>query len=126
MGIAKNVRARWLRFHNTSILVLYVSAALITLEVVAFPSRPVGRRRGDRPSSRLRLANLIKDYFYGFMILLEDQYGVNDVVAISGITAWSSGSPADDGCPRHGRGSLYSHGQITTVSNLTHKWSGGL
>ncbi|MFQ3649815.1 MAG: mechanosensitive ion channel domain-containing protein [Gemmataceae bacterium] len=69
--------------------------------------------------------NLIKDYFSGFMLLMEDQYGVNDVVRI-GETAGTVEQITlrvtvlrDLEGVRH----FIPHGSITRVSNLTHTWS---
>lgn len=69
--------------------------------------------------------NLIKDYFSGFMLLMEDQYGVNDVVRI-GDTAGTVEQISlrvtvlrDLEGVRH----FIPHGSITRVSNLTHTWS---
>jgi small conductance mechanosensitive channel len=72
--------------------------------------------------------NLIKDYFSGFMLLMEDQYGVNDVVRI-GDTAGTVEMITlrvtvlrDLEGVRH----FIPHGSITKVSNLTHTWSRAL
>ena len=112
-------------FHNTGIIVLYVGAALTVLDVAGIPIAPL---LGGAAVVGLAVAfaaqNLIKDYFYGFMILLEDQYGVNDVVTIGGITGFVERITLRITVLRNFDAAHFiPHGQITTVSNLTHKWS---
>jgi small conductance mechanosensitive channel len=72
--------------------------------------------------------NLIKDYYTGFMILLEDQYGVNDVVRIDSISGLVERISLRVTALRDQEGTLHfvPHGSITTVSNLTHTWSRAL
>ncbi|MCL4192107.1 MAG: mechanosensitive ion channel [Thermoguttaceae bacterium] len=112
-------------FHNTGIVVLYIGAVLMALDIAGIPIAPL---LGGAAVVGLAVAfaaqNLIKDYFYGFMILMEDQYGVNDVVTIGGITGFVERitlriTVLRDLDAVH----FIPHGQITTVSNLTHKWS---
>lgn len=69
--------------------------------------------------------NLIRDYFYGFMILIENQYRVGNVIKIGAI----SGVVEDISLritvlrDQEGVAHFIPHSQITTVSNLTHGWS---
>jgi len=69
--------------------------------------------------------SLIKDYFSGFMILTENQYRVGNVVRINDI----SGTVEDVNLritvlrDLAGTAHFIPHGQINTVSNLTHGWS---
>lgn len=69
--------------------------------------------------------SLVKDYFSGFMILMEDQYRVGNVVEIN-----NRGGLVEDITLRmttlrdlEGVAHFVPHGQITNVSNLTHGWS---
>jgi small-conductance mechanosensitive channel len=112
-------------FHNTTIVVLYIGAVLMVLEVLEIP---IGPLLGGVAVAGLAVAfaaqNLIKDYFYGFMILMENQYGVNDVVSIAGITGFVERITLRITVIRDFNAVHFvPHGQITTVSNLTHKWS---
>ncbi len=112
-------------FHNTCIVVLYVGAGLTALDVAGIPIAPL---LGGAAVVGLAVAfaaqNLIKDYFYGFMILLEDQYRVNDVVSIGGITGFVERITLRITILRDFDAVHFiPHGQITTVSNLTHQWS---
>jgi small-conductance mechanosensitive channel len=69
--------------------------------------------------------NLIRDYFSGFMILLENQYSVGNVIRI----AEASGSVEDITLrmtvlrDEEGVVHFIPHGQVNQVSNLTHGWS---
>jgi small conductance mechanosensitive channel len=69
--------------------------------------------------------NLVKDYFSGFMILVENQYSVGNVVQIN-----STQGLVEDMTLRittlrdlEGVAHFIPHSQIQTVSNLTHGWS---
>ncbi len=72
--------------------------------------------------------NLIKDYFSGFMVLLEDQYGINDVVRIGSISGLVEHISLRTTVLRDLEGVVHfvPHGTITTVSNQTHGWSRAL
>ena len=72
--------------------------------------------------------NLIRDYFTGFMILLENQYGVNDVVKIADTSGLVERVTLRMTVLRDLEGVVHfiPNGHITTVSNLTHGWSRAL
>ena len=72
--------------------------------------------------------NLIRDYFTGFMILMENQYTVNDVVKIGEIAGQVESISLRMTVLRDLRGTVHfvPHGQINVVSNLTHGWSRAL
>lgn len=72
--------------------------------------------------------NLIKDYFYGFMILLENQYGINDVVKIGEVGGLVERVTLRITILRDLEGVVHfvPNGQIATVSNMTHGWSRAL
>jgi len=69
--------------------------------------------------------SLIKDYFTGFLVLLEQQYLIGDVVKISGITGQVEKVTLRVTVLRDLEGAVHfiPHGQINVVSNLTHGWS---
>ncbi len=69
--------------------------------------------------------NLIRDYFTGFMMLMEDQYSVNDVVRIGTIAGLVEQITLRMTVLRDLEGVRHfiPHGAITSVSNLTHGWS---
>jgi small-conductance mechanosensitive channel len=69
--------------------------------------------------------SLIKDYFTGFMVLMEQQYMIGDVVRIGGVDGQVEAISLRMTVLRdlEGRVHFIPHGQITTVTNLTHGWS---
>jgi small-conductance mechanosensitive channel/predicted nucleic acid-binding Zn-ribbon protein len=72
--------------------------------------------------------NLTRDYFSGFVMLLENQYGVNDIVKIGGIAGLVERITLRMTVLRDLEGVVHfiPHGEVTTVSNLTHGWSRAL
>src|SRR5262249_26765419 len=73
-------------FRNTASVMILGGGTLMLLDEVGIPIVPL---MGGAAVFGLALAfgaqNLIKDYFCGFMVLLEDQYAVNDVVRIGNV-----------------------------------------
>src|SRR5947209_781288 len=69
--------------------------------------------------------NLIKDYFTGFMVLLEDQYAVNDVVKINNVGGKVERITLRMTVLRDNAGVAHfvPHGTISTVSNMSHGWA---
>lgn len=112
--------------HN-AINVGAVAVGLVTiLDEVGVPVGPV---MGGAAVLGLAVAfgaqSLIKDYFTGFMLLVEQQYLVNDVVRIGEISGQVERISLRMTVLRdiEGQAHFIPHGQITTVSNLTHSWS---
>ena len=72
--------------------------------------------------------NLIRDYFYGFVILLENQYKLNDVVKIGDLSGQVEQITLRMTVLRdlEGRVHFIPNGQITAVTNMTHGWSRAL
>ncbi len=69
--------------------------------------------------------NLIKDYFYGFVMLLENQYMINDMVKIGDFTGQVERITLRMTVLRDANGVVHfiPNGQINSVSNETHGWS---
>ncbi len=69
--------------------------------------------------------NLIKDYFYGFVMMLENQYMLNDTVRIGGVTGQVERITLRMTVLRDGSGIVHfiPNGTINSVSNETHGWS---
>ncbi len=69
--------------------------------------------------------SLIKDFFSGFMILLEQQYMVNDVVKIDDVTGQVERITLRMTVLRDLEGHVHfiPHGEVNRVSNSTHGWS---
>jgi small conductance mechanosensitive channel len=69
--------------------------------------------------------NLVRDVITGFFILIENQFGIGDVIEAGGKTGAVEGMTLRVVMLRDVRGVLHiiPNGQITTVSNLTRGWS---
>jgi small conductance mechanosensitive channel len=69
--------------------------------------------------------NLMKDYFYGFVMLLENQYMIHDVVKIGDLSGQVERITLRMTVLRDGNGVVHfiPNGQINCVSNETHGWS---
>src|SRR3972149_1936469 len=72
--------------------------------------------------------NLLRDYFTGFMILMENQYAVNDVVKIGDVAGLVERITLRLTVLRSldGRVHFIPNGHIVTVTNMTHGWSRAL
>jgi len=113
-------------FRSISTMAILGGGGLVFLDEAGLPIIPL---MGGAAVLGLAVAfgaqNLIKDYFSGFMILMEDQYGVNDVVRIGNIAGQVERLTPRITVLRDLEGVLHfiPHGTITNVSNLTHTWS---
>lgn len=69
--------------------------------------------------------NLMRDYFYGFMILLEDQYGLGDVVTIGDVTGVVEKVNLRTTILRdlEGRVHFIPNGLVNRVTNRTYEWA---
>lgn len=72
--------------------------------------------------------NLIKDYFSGFVMLLENQYMLNDTIRIGDVTGQVERITLRMTVLRDGSGVVHfiPNGTIDSVSNETHGWSRAL
>jgi moderate conductance mechanosensitive channel len=113
-------------FRNSASLIILGGGTLMVLEEVGIPIIPL---LGGAAVLGLAVAfgaqNLIRDYFTGFMILLEDQYGINDVVRIGSTSGLVEKITLRMTVVRDLEGIVHfiPHGTITTVSNMTHGFS---
>lgn len=113
-------------FRNASSLALIAGGSLMALDEVGVP---IGPLMGGAAVVGLAVAfgaqNLIRDYFSGFMVLLEDQYGINDVVKIGDVAGSVEKITLRVTVLRDLEGALHfiPHGSITRVTNMTHGWS---
>lgn len=113
-------------FNNVANLLLVSAAVVMLLDEVGIPITPV---IGGAAVLGLAVAfgaqSLIKDYFTGFMVLFEQQYLINDVVKIGEITGQVERITLRMTVLRDmdGRVHFIPHGQIATVTNLTHGWA---
>jgi moderate conductance mechanosensitive channel len=69
--------------------------------------------------------NLIKDYFYGFVMLLENQYMLNDTIRIGTLSGQVERITLRMTVLRDSNGVVHfvPNGSINSVSNETHGWS---
>lgn len=113
-------------FQNFSVIAIMIGGSLMIMDELGVP---IGPLMGGAAVVGLAVAfgaqNLIRDYFTGFMVLMEDQYSINDVVKINGISGSVQQITLRMTVLRDIEGIVHfvPHGTITTVSNLTHGWS---
>jgi small-conductance mechanosensitive channel len=121
-------RARTLAsaFRSAAYIVIIVGGVLMVLTEIKVDVAPL---LGGAAVAGLAVAfgaqNLIKDYFYGFIILLENQYTINDVVKIGDTAGLVERITLRMTVLRDLEGVVHfvPHGEATRVSNLTHGWS---
>jgi moderate conductance mechanosensitive channel len=116
-------------FHNAATIAVLVGGALMILQESGIPIAPL---LGGAAVFGLAVAfgaqNLIRDYFYGFVILVENQFKLNDVVKIGDVSGQVEGITLRMTVLRDTEGSVHfiPNGQITAVTNMTHGWSRAL
>jgi small-conductance mechanosensitive channel len=116
-------------FHNAVSVAVYIGGILMILQEVGIPIAPL---LGGAAIFGLAVAfgaqNLIRDYFYGFVILLENQYKLNDVVKIGDHSGQVERITLRMTVLRDLEGNVHflPNGEITSVTNMTHGWSRAL
>ncbi len=116
-------------FRQFGSLVVIVGGTLMILDEAGIPIVPL---LGGAAVFGLAVAfgaqNLIQDFFQGFMILLENQFKLNDIVKIGDHTGTVEQITLRTTALRGIDGTLHfiPNGQIAAVSNLTHGWSRAL
>ncbi|HOW73083.1 MAG TPA: mechanosensitive ion channel [Phycisphaerae bacterium] len=116
-------------FRSAVAIVIYTGGTLMVLTELGVNIIPL---MGGAAVIGLAVAfgaqNLIRDYFYGFMILLENQYTINDVVKLGEIAGQVENITLRITVLRGLDGTVHfvPNGQITQVSNMTHGWSRAL
>ncbi len=115
--------------HSATTVAVYAGGGLMILTEVGVNIVPL---MGGAAVLGLAVAfgaqNLIRDYFYGFMILLESQYTINDVVKIGDVSGQVERITLRVTVLRGLDGSAHfvPNGEITRVTNMTHGWSRAL
>lgn len=116
-------------FHNAGTMTIMVGGTLMICEEVGIA---VGPLLGGAAVFGLAIAfgaqNLIRDYFYGFVILLENQYKLNDVLKIGDVAGQVERITLRMTVLRdlEGRVHFIPNGKIDSVTNMTHGWSRAL
>ncbi|MGA7523696.1 MAG: mechanosensitive ion channel family protein [Acidobacteriaceae bacterium] len=110
----------------TGIGVIVVLATLQILSIFGFSLGPLLTSAGVAGVAiGLAAQNIVKDCFNGFLILVEDQYNVGDVVTIAGVSGTVETMTLRRTQVRGGDGTLFivPNSQITTVANLTRDYT---
>lgn len=110
----------------TGIGVIAVLASLQILTVLDFSLGPLLTSAGVAGVAiGLAAQNIVKDCFNGFLILIEDQYNVGDVVTVAGVSGTVEAMTLRRTVVRGGDGTQYivPNSQITTVANVTRDFS---
>ena len=113
-------------FRYAAAVVIFGGGTVMLLEQIGLPIVPLmGGAAVIGLAAAFGAQNLIRDYFTGFMMLMEDQYSVNDVVKIGAISGLVEMITLRVTVLRDLEGVRHfiPHGTITSVSNLTHGWS---
>ncbi len=113
-------------FQNASTVGIFITGAMMVLEEVG---ANITVLMGGVAVIGLAVAfgaqNLIKDYFYGFVMLLENQYMLNDFVRVGGVSGQVERITLRMTVLRDSNGVVHfiPNGTINSVSNETHGWS---
>lgn len=116
-------------FHNAIRVVVILGGSFMVLAEVGVNIVPL---MGGAAVLGLAAAfggqNLLRDYFTGFMILLENQYAVNDVVRIGEVAGLVERITLRLTVLRDLDGNVHfiPNGHIVTVTNMTQGWSRAL
>lgn len=111
---------------TTGIVVIIFLATLQVLPILGFNLGPLLTSAGVAGVAiGLAAQNIVKDCFNGFLILIEDQYNVGDVVTIAGVSGTVETMTLRRTQIRGGDGTLYivPNSQITTVANVTRDYT---
>lgn len=111
---------------NTGYGIIVFLAALEALPVLGLNLGPLLTSAGVAGVAiGLAAQNIVKDCFNGFLILIEDQYNVGDVVRIAGVSGTVEAMTLRRTQVRDADGTLYMvpNSQITTVANLMRDFS---
>lgn len=113
-------------FHNAFTTFVYCLVSVLVLEEFGFSVTPL---LGGAAVVGLAVAfgaqSLIKDYFTGFIVLLEQQYMLGDVIRIGELSGQVERITLRMTVLRDMEGNVHfiPHGQISSVTNMTHGWS---
>ena len=116
-------------FHNAANLFVIIGGLLMLISEVGVNIMPlVGAAGVVGLAVAFGAQNMVRDYFSGFMILLENQYGINDVIKVGDIGGLVERITLRVTVLRGLDGTVHfiPNGQIDKVSNMTHGWSRAL
>lgn len=113
-------------FQNAATMVIIIGGGITLCEEAGVAVAPL---MGGAAVLGLAVAfgaqNLIRDYFYGFVILLENQYKINDVLKIGEVSGQVERITLRMTVLRDLEGCVHfiPNGKIDCVTNMTHGWS---
>jgi len=113
-------------FRSSASLAVIAGGAIMILDECGVP---IGPLLGGAAIIGLAIAfgaqRLIGDFFHGFVILLENQYQVNDVIRVAGIAGLVERITLRVTVLRDLEGCVHfvPNGEIKAVTNMTHGWS---
>ena len=113
-------------FQNAATVGIFISGSMMALEEIG---ANITVLMGGVAVIGLAVAfgaqNLIKDYFYGFVMLLENQYMLNDTIQIGSVSGQVERITLRMTVLRDANGVVHfiPNGTINSVSNETHGWS---
>lgn len=113
-------------FHNAASVVVVGGGVFMLLSELGINLQPiVGTAAVIGLAVAFGAQNLVRDYFSGFMILVENQFGVNDVVRLGEVSGLVERITLRVTVLRDLEGVVHfvPNGEITRVSNMTHGWS---
>ncbi|HEY1808537.1 MAG TPA: mechanosensitive ion channel family protein [Acidobacteriaceae bacterium] len=125
-GHLAQVRTLTSVIRTTGIVVIVFLAALQVLPILGLNLGPLLTSAGVAGVAiGLAAQNIVKDCFNGFLILVEDQFNVGDVVTIAGVSGTVEAMTLRRTQVRGGDGTLYivPNSQITTVANVTRDYT---
>jgi small-conductance mechanosensitive channel len=126
VGHTAQVRTLLSVIRATGVGVIVFLATLQVLPILGFNLGPLLTSAGVAGVAiGLAAQNIVKDCFNGFLILIDDQFNVGDVVRVAGVSGTVEMMTLRRTQVRDGDGTLYivPNSQITTVANLTRDFS---
>ena len=126
VGRTAQVRTLLSVIRATGVGVIVFLATLQVLPILGFNLGPLLTSAGVAGVAiGLAAQNIVKDCFNGFLILIDDQFNVGDVVRVAGVSGTVEMMTLRRTQVRDGDGTLYivPNSQITTVANLTRDFS---
>src|SRR5580700_9701377 len=126
VGHTAQVRTLLSVIRATGVGVIVFLAVLQVLQVLGINLGPLLTSAGVAGVAiGLAAQNIVKDCFNGFLILVDDQFNVGDLVRVAGVSGTVELMTLRRTQVRDGDGTLYivPNSQITTVANLTRDFS---
>lgn len=112
--------------HATGVAIVAVLASLEVLPLLGLNLGPLLTSAGVAGVAiGLAAQTIVKDCLNGFLILVEDQYNVGDVIKVAGLQGTVEAMSLRKTILRDGDGTLYTipNSQVTTVANLVRDFS---